>query len=160
MLNIGDISKKGLKEFSENPIKYSTSSIKDFVLENWDYAAVIVGGIAIPDFDQTILGEYRDLAITTGTAGFVYGFMTNPERAYRNMAAGMGGLFTGWAEQFNDSKFGSLSSHGVAILMYWRSLVFDHNSIGKKNYIKEFFNNSLKYVKNKAYLKQTHNLNK
>ena len=62
-------AEKGLQDFSRNPVKYPIDSLAELVKDYWDAAAVVAGAYALADFNNQVLGDYKDPLIVLGLAG-------------------------------------------------------------------------------------------
>ena len=58
----------GLKEFSNNPVKYSSKALKDFVENYWDAGIAVASGQAFTPYGANLLGEY---SLLVGAFGLI-----------------------------------------------------------------------------------------
>ena len=115
----------GLREFSEHPIEYPLSTIKDFAKDYWDLGAMVLAGFAFNDHGSEVFGDTRfPVMLASGLIG-LGGAGEDTNRAFRNLYAGFASFCGFWTRGLDVPLSSELGSYGVTTLMSAASLSLD-----------------------------------
>lgn len=123
--NLREYIVNGLREFSEHPIGYSFSAVKDFAKDYWDAGAMLLAGFAFNDYQNQVLGDFREpVMLVTGIGGLV-GAGRSADRFTRNFFAGITSLFGFWTKGTDVPLSVEIGNLASAALIGYISLSFD-----------------------------------
>lgn len=128
--NFREQTVNGLREFSKQPIQYTSAAVKDFVRNYWDVGAALLSAYALTDTDSKVFGDYRfhvamasGLASMLGSHGSIRNWMNalrehplsdeSMERAIRDAQAGIEPKYT------DVNRFARNGFAFLAAFSYW-----------------------------------------
>lgn len=125
LITVKDTASQHYDLFRESPVKYTASSVGNFVKNYWDLGAMVLAGYAFNDYNNETFGEMRfPIMLASGIAG-IAGSANSNDRLARNFYAGFASLFYFWANGIDVPDATRLGNQTVGGLMAFGSAVMD-----------------------------------
>lgn len=87
---------EGVKEFSENPVKYAEEAIKDFVKDYWDLGVACFGGYLLSRYDSGLGGLMYFSSLLSPFMFNLEERKNNEIRGARNFLGGFSSIMLGF----------------------------------------------------------------
>jgi len=115
----------GVKDLFENPIKYTSSAVKDALKDFWDVGPIALSAFAFCDYGNEVLGNFRAQVISLGPLISFLGAGKDEERVYRNGFAGLASLAVFWGRTLDVSLAIKVGNYGVATFFATTSVLME-----------------------------------